>query len=111
MGALEGLRELAGIAVPHPPGDLLHRDVRGGEQVGGAGHPNSSQIRPKAKAGHIREHALELAWGGRDPPGDVVDPQRAAELRREYVGRLLEDRQVRLLRDPPSDWCFASGHV
>jgi hypothetical protein len=85
VSSLEGLRELARLAVADPLPDLLHRELRGDEEMRGMAHAYVRQVRPKPEPGDLGEDPLLLL----DDVFGILDTRRV-----EIITELLQSPAI-----------------
>src|SRR5215207_8255470 len=104
--AAELLGELGGLAVADPVGDLPDGHPARGEELRRLVHPDPGQVVAEGGVADLGVSPLELAPGGRDPAGDLVEREVAAVLVVDDLRGLLEEA------GPEADRCRAlNGHV
>src|SRR3954447_6087712 len=87
--APERLGELRGLAVADPPGDLPDGQRVVVQQLGGLLHPDAGEVLAEGRVADLGVRALQLAAGGGDAPGDVVEGQVGPELLLDDGGRVF----------------------
>lgn len=78
--APERLRELGGLAVADPVGDLADGEPASGEQLRRAFHADRRQMLAERRLPDLGVRALELASRGRHASSDVVEREVGAVL-------------------------------
>jgi hypothetical protein len=78
--AMEGTRELSGLAIADAGRDVADGDPASAEELARPAHAHPREVRPEAGAADLGEGALQLPARGGDPVRDVVELERGRVL-------------------------------